>query len=276
MLGLASTQESAQGARAKTLERLLSRYQAVPGGCHEWTGSTNGKGYGVILLGMDGRKRLFLAHRLQWMRYHGKIPDGLVIMHACDNQRCINVEHLQAGTQLENMHDMLAKGRQNYSGLKNVGASAQNPAQSPNPPGTVREMEMSDDDSSTAGAVSARTGSGEGLATPWRAEYDGGYVVLDAEGDLVAIGMATAAQTHVIAAAPDLLAALEAMIDGVMRADAETVRATPWMARMTRNKLDAARAAVAKAKGADIAGAEQGFALHSAKEHPSEGGKNAE
>lgn len=127
MLDLASTQESAQRRKAKTIGQLLSRFRVAPSGCHEWTGSTNGKGYGVLLIGIDGRKRLLLAHRLQFMRYHGKIPDGLVIMHRCDNKRCLNIDHLQAGTQRENLQDMIAKGRQNWSGL--LAQAAQNRAQ---------------------------------------------------------------------------------------------------------------------------------------------------
>ena len=45
------------------------------------------------------------------MQDNGAIPDGMVIMHTCDNPRCINVEHLTTGTQSENLADMRAKGR---------------------------------------------------------------------------------------------------------------------------------------------------------------------
>jgi HNH endonuclease len=36
---------------------------------------------------------------------------GAVIMHTCDNPRCINPKHLVLGTQAENIRDMMAKGR---------------------------------------------------------------------------------------------------------------------------------------------------------------------
>lgn len=44
-------------------------------------------------------------------RRHGPIPDGLVVMHACDNRICPNPAHLSIGTQEENMADCYAKQR---------------------------------------------------------------------------------------------------------------------------------------------------------------------
>lgn len=126
MLGLGQARESPHN-KVKTIEQLLSRFQITDAGCHEWTGSTNGKGYGVMLLGggSKDKKILMLAHRLQWMHHHGPLEKGQIVMHRCDNTRCIRIEHLQSGTQLENMHDMIAKGRHNYSGLLYSAESAQ-------------------------------------------------------------------------------------------------------------------------------------------------------
>jgi hypothetical protein len=131
-LGLARAQDPAQRKTkpVKPIEDLLSRFVVTPSGCHEWTGSTNGKGYGVLLLGIDGRKVLFLAHRLQWMHHHGHIPPAGIIMHKCDNRRCLRIEHLALGTQYDNMHDMMRKGRQDHSGLLNYRGPAHYPAQS--------------------------------------------------------------------------------------------------------------------------------------------------
>lgn len=52
-----------------------------------------------------------LLHRWVYEEMFGPIPDGMVLLHKCDNSLCINPEHLQVGTQKENVHDMIDKGR---------------------------------------------------------------------------------------------------------------------------------------------------------------------
>jgi hypothetical protein len=120
---LAKARESAQydprsGKPHKSLEEVLSRYRVMPNGCHEWTGSLNTHGYGLVCLMLDGKPNTMPAHRLQWMRVKGKIPDGLDACHTCDNRRCINEDHLFLGTPKDNIHDMIRKGRANFQGLK--------------------------------------------------------------------------------------------------------------------------------------------------------------
>ena len=86
-----------------------ARCRRVPSGCMEWQGSTNGaKGYGKLKV--DGR--YLLAHRLAWELANGReIPEGMVIMHACDNPPCCNPAHLQLGTHALNLQDAERKGR---------------------------------------------------------------------------------------------------------------------------------------------------------------------
>jgi len=51
------------------------------------------------------------AHRYAVERKSGQIPLGMIVMHICDNPKCVNVDHLQVGTQTDNVRDMDAKGR---------------------------------------------------------------------------------------------------------------------------------------------------------------------
>lgn len=76
--------------------------------CIEWTGTRNAKGYGRRRF----RGRTWMAHRVTWLQAHGEIPDGMYVLHHCDNPGCVNIDHLFLGTNLDNVHDRDGKGRQ--------------------------------------------------------------------------------------------------------------------------------------------------------------------
>lgn len=75
--------------------------------CWLWMGATNIGGYGC------GRTAQgpYLSHRVAWSCVNGPIPDGLYVLHRCDNRLCVNPAHLFVGTHDANMHDMRDKGR---------------------------------------------------------------------------------------------------------------------------------------------------------------------
>ena len=75
-------------------------------GCWEWTGYKNDKGYGVLNLGGER----ILAHRFAY-KLVAEIPDGMFVLHRCDNPGCVRVKHLFLGTKADNNADMTAKGR---------------------------------------------------------------------------------------------------------------------------------------------------------------------
>lgn len=80
--------------------------------CWEWKGMRFRNGYGGILsTHVNGKHRTLLAHRVSYEMSNGPIPEGLCVLHVCDNRKCVRPDHLFLGTAADNIHDMIAKGR---------------------------------------------------------------------------------------------------------------------------------------------------------------------
>lgn len=94
-----------------------------PEGCWIWTGAmvwsptrrkygyTTTYGYTFIGSRADGSLRMIHAHRLSWMIANGPIPEGMQVLHKCDNPPCVRPDHLFLGTKSDNSKDMVSKGR---------------------------------------------------------------------------------------------------------------------------------------------------------------------
>lgn len=80
-----------------------------PGECWPWKAASNEHGYGLIRVNGSIMK----AHRLAL-----ELSDGVhrtsaeKVRHNCDNPPCCNPAHLSAGSQAENVADMVSRGRQ--------------------------------------------------------------------------------------------------------------------------------------------------------------------
>lgn len=75
--------------------------------CLEWQRSCTGAGYGQFYI----NQRHKLVHRLMAQLVLPNPENKPVVMHLCDNRKCINPDHLQWGTTKENAQDCFNKGR---------------------------------------------------------------------------------------------------------------------------------------------------------------------
>lgn len=87
------------------LERFWAKISKTDG-CWNWIGSTAG-GYGQV----TRATKKIPAHRMSWELHFGGIPDGLMVLHRCDNKLCVRPDHLFLGDASANMRDMVAKGK---------------------------------------------------------------------------------------------------------------------------------------------------------------------
>lgn len=77
--------------------------KVIFGECWEWTATKLHNGYGWF--------RGHRAHRFSWAIFNGEIKEGMMVLHTCDNRKCVRPAHLFLGTAKDNTSDMISKGR---------------------------------------------------------------------------------------------------------------------------------------------------------------------
>lgn len=95
-------------------------------GCWHWTGALRtwskepwDGGYGAFWSGT----KVVRAHVWLYRQLVGEIQAGQVLLHGCDNRKCVNVlYHIHPGTQTENVQDMIEKGRGRWSRSQAISA----------------------------------------------------------------------------------------------------------------------------------------------------------
>ena len=73
----------------------------------KWTGAKTPFGYGKLYV----NGKLEYAHRISYKIYNGEIPEGMLVLHSCDDGSCVNPDHLHLGTDADNMREMQERGR---------------------------------------------------------------------------------------------------------------------------------------------------------------------
>lgn len=106
------------GKRGTVVQRFESFFiKTAPDQCWIWNGGKTLQGYGCFTV---CHKESVLAHRFSWELTNGKIPDGKIIMHSCDNPSCVNSKHLSLETTQENIQDMVSKDRHKKTVLRGI------------------------------------------------------------------------------------------------------------------------------------------------------------
>jgi hypothetical protein len=91
----------------------------IVGECHVWRGYKDEDGYGSFRL---DQQTCTTAHRAAYLFFHGD-PDGRVVRHKCDNPPCVNPDHLELGSALDNVADAVKRGRRSPQDGENNHAS---------------------------------------------------------------------------------------------------------------------------------------------------------
>lgn len=91
----------------KNIRRFLDKVRVTDQGCWDFTGSTDGDGYGQFWF----QGRTIGAHRFSAEHLAGLTIHGLCVCHRCDRPICVNPQHLYAGTNSVNTQDRESKQR---------------------------------------------------------------------------------------------------------------------------------------------------------------------
>lgn len=95
-------------------ERFMEKFKVVESGCHEWQSTLSKTGYAKIW--QNGRQAL--AHRVSHEIFIGEIPYDKMVLHKCDNRKCVNPDHLYLGTASQNTKDKVLRFKGMWGNMK--------------------------------------------------------------------------------------------------------------------------------------------------------------
>lgn len=105
-----SKNTTAPRIRGTLAERFWPKVDVLgPDECWLWKAYIHDpSGYGQ--LSGDAGSSVY-SHRAAYELFYGPIPNGLSVLHSCDNKPCCNPRHLRAGTQKDNLQDRFDRNR---------------------------------------------------------------------------------------------------------------------------------------------------------------------
>lgn len=100
----------------RDLQYILDRSTLDPAtGCRNWNGSKDRDGYGNSSWAYGPFMK---AHVLVYEIVNGRdSAKGKIVRHSCHNPSCVEITHLEAGTQAENIQQSSSVGRNGKGGV---------------------------------------------------------------------------------------------------------------------------------------------------------------
>jgi hypothetical protein len=99
------------GPKGRSIRERVMEQAVIDGSCLIWPVPGGGRPT-TTYRGQKG-----LVTRFVWEEAHGPIPDGLVVRHSCDRPQCVALGHLCLGTQKDNIHDAIDRGRMDHAAM---------------------------------------------------------------------------------------------------------------------------------------------------------------
>lgn len=95
------------------IQKVIDNKVILPNGCWTIDFFENGNGYKRFEVKVDNKRIKHYVHIESYKVHKGEIPEGLYVRHVvCNNPACFNPEHLDIGTQKDNMQDAVKAYRQ--------------------------------------------------------------------------------------------------------------------------------------------------------------------